>query len=87
MAGAFLAAGNACADVQQALGFDLAAPADGVLELRVAAVNDDVPGFEVGDELIDELVNRRTRLHHEHDAARFLEQGRQISERMRSDHL
>ncbi len=39
---AFLAAGNAGADVKQPLALDVFRAADGVLEQRVAAVNDDV---------------------------------------------
>ena len=47
VARAFLAAGHAGADVEQALALDVFGAADGVLEERVAAVNDDVAGFEV----------------------------------------
>ena len=73
-AGAFFAAGNAGADVEQALGLDVFRAADGVLEEGVAAVDDDVAGFEVREEVLDELVHRLAGLDHEHDAAGLLEQ-------------
>src|SRR5208282_6769485 len=45
MTRAFLATAHAGADVKQALAFDVFGAADGVLEQRVPAVNDDVAGF------------------------------------------
>ena len=74
-AGAFFAAGDAGADVEQALGLDVFGAADRVLEEGVAAVNDDVAGFEVGEEVVDELVHGLAGFDHEHDAARLLEEG------------
>ena len=76
--GAFLAAGNAGADIEQALGLDVLCAADRVFEKGVAAVNDDVTRFEVRDDLLNEFVHCLAGLHHEHDAAGLLEQ---------SDHL
>src|ERR1019366_8367303 len=72
--GAFLAAGNTGADVEQTLGLDVFRPANRVHEEGVAAVNEDVPGFEGGDDVVDEFVHRLARLHHEHDAAGLLQQ-------------
>ena len=61
VAGAFLAAGHAGADVEQALGLDVFRAADGVLEEGVAAVNDDVARFQVRQEVFDEFVHGRPR--------------------------
>ena len=47
----------------------------GVLEQRVAAVDDDVAGFEVRDELLDEFVHRLAGLDQHHHAAGRLELG------------
>jgi hypothetical protein len=37
--------------------------------MRVAAVDDDVAVFEVGQDLVDERINRRTGFDHQHDLA------------------
>ena len=75
VARALLAAGDAGADVKQALGLDVFHPAGGVLEQRIAAVDDEVAGFEVGKEMFDELVDGLASLDHEHHAARLLQAG------------
>ena len=49
-----------------------------VSEQRVAAVDNDVSGFEVRQQRGDGFIDRRAGLHHQHDAARPLEQRRQL---------
>ena len=65
--GAFFAAGDAGADVEQALGFEQFHPAIGVAVERIATVDDDVTGFQVRQDLLNELVHRRARFDHHHD--------------------
>ena len=75
MPGAFLATGNAGADVEQALGLEVLGAADRVFKKGVAAVNDDVARLKVRDDLFNEFIHRLAGLHHEHDAAGLFEQG------------
>ena len=80
-----LAAGDAGADEVEA---DLAQPrltAAGVVEVRVAAVDDDVAGLEQRDELVDDGVGGRARLDHDDDAARPLEGGDEVGHRVGGD--
>src|SRR5690606_28953435 len=68
-----LTAGHAGADeAQAALGAVLAAPA-GVVEVRVASVDDDVALVEQRHELVDHAIDRCAGLHHDHDSAGPLE--------------
>jgi hypothetical protein len=53
---------------------DILHAARGVLEERVAAIDDDVAGFEIREQLLDEFVHRLACLDHEHHPARTLEQ-------------
>ena len=87
VARAFLAAGDARADEEDALFLAVLVAAHGVLVERVAAVDDDVAFFEQGREEVDELVDRRAGLHQQHDAARFLEQPDEFLEAVRADDL
>ena len=87
VARAFLAAGNAGADEEQPLAFQIFRAAVGVLKKRIAAVNDDVARFEMRQELLDEFVHRLAGLDHDHHAARAFEQRDQFRERMRADDL
>ena len=73
---AFFAARNARADIQQAFAFQVFGAADGVGEMRVAAIDDQVARLQVGQQQLDEIVHRLARLHHQHDLARPLQQGR-----------
>ena len=75
---AFLASAHAGADVEDALlGKRLVAP-NGVLEERVAAVDDEVPRLEVRNQLVDEVVDRIARFDHEHDLAGPAERGYEL---------
>jgi hypothetical protein len=55
---AFLAARNARADIQQAFALEIFGAADGVGEMRIAAVDDHVAGFQVRQHQLDEFVHR-----------------------------
>jgi len=81
-AGAFLTAAHAGADVKQALAFQILGAADGVWKMRVAAVDDQVACFEVGQQQFDEVVHGLAGLHHEHDLTGPFQQGRQFLDRM-----
>ncbi len=73
MARAFFTAGDARADVEQTLAFDEFLAAVGIFEKRVAAVDDDVAGFQARQQLLNKIVHRLARLDEHHDPARFLE--------------
>ena len=72
-AGAFLAAGDAGADEQQAFFLQFARAPDAVGEMTVAAVNNDVPIFQGWKHLVDKRIHRLTRFDHDHHFARFFE--------------
>lgn len=61
------------ADEEEALRLELLCAADGIGEVRVTTVNDDVTLLEVGDELVDEGIDGSTGLDEEDDLARPLE--------------
>ncbi len=85
--GAFLAAGYAGTDEQDALGLEFLAAAGAVSEQAVAAIDDDVTLLQVGDNLGDELVHRRAGLHQHHHAAGPLELGAHLGNGMGTHHL
>ena len=66
---AFFAPGNSGADEKQAARLQVLGASDRVLVERVAAIDDNVAGLEVGDDLVDEIVHRLAGLHQHHDAA------------------
>jgi len=68
--GPFFPAGDPGADVQEALGLDVLRAPLGVGEMRVAAVDDHVARRKQGDQLLDEIIDGRAGLHHEHHLAR-----------------
>jgi hypothetical protein len=70
-----LAARHARADKEEALRLQRLGAADGVGEMRVAPVDQDVALVEQRHELADEIVDRSARLDHHHHLARRL-QGR-----------
>jgi len=70
MTRAFFAAAHTGADVEQTLGFAVFHAATGVVEQRVAAVNDDVAGRKMRHEEFDEIVHRLAGLDEHHHAAR-----------------
>ena len=82
---AFLTAGNTAADEQETLFLELLLAADGVGPLGVAAVDDDVAGFENLREGVDHRVGGLAGLHHDHRAARALEAGGEFLQRGMAD--
>src|SRR5690606_24580173 len=75
--------GHARADEAKALRLELASAPDRIREIRVAAVDDDVAGLEEREELLDELIDGRARLHHEHDLAGTFEAGNELFDALR----
>ena len=69
---ALLAAGDAHADEVQVLLAERGLAAAGVLEVRVAAVDDHVAGLEQRGELVDHGVGGRARVDHDEYASRAL---------------
>jgi len=69
----FFAAAHAGADVEQTFRFAILHATARVVEQRVAAVNDDVAGRKMRDELLDEIVHRLARFDEHHHAARQFE--------------
>lgn len=80
-----LAAGDAGADVQQPLALHVLGPADGVGEVAVAPVDEDVARLQVGDHLLDEVVHRRPGLHHHHDLPGLFQAVRQLPQAVAAD--
>ena len=82
---AFFAARHARADEEHALALQVLGAADGIRKVRVAAIDDQVAGFQVRQQHFDEIVHRLPRLHHQHDLARPLQQPHHLFDRMRAD--
>ena len=61
--------------------------ADGVVEVRVAAVDDDVARLEQRGELVDDRVGGLAGLHHDDDGARPLERGDEVLEALGRDEV
>lgn len=55
--------------------------------MRIVAVDNDVAGFEVGQKLLDKIVNGRPCSDHQHDLARALELGAQLLNREGADDI
>ena len=66
---AFLAAGDAGSDEQETFALQVASAADAVGEMRVAAIDDEVARFEVGQKQLDEVIQGLAGLDHQHDFA------------------
>ena len=81
--GAFLAAGHAAADEVQAAGADLLLAADGVREVGVAGVDDDVTRLHEVGERVDHGVGRLTGLDHDDGGARLDEAVHEFLKRLR----
>ena len=84
---AFLAAGDAAADEVDALDLRGRLPPDGVLELGVAAVDQDVAGLQQLGELVDDRIGRAAGLDHDDDLAGHLEGRHELRRRLRPDEL
>ncbi len=84
---ALLAAGDAHADEVDPLLAQLALPAPGVREVRVATVDDHVAGLQQRGELLDHRVRRVTGLHHHDQAPRPLQRRDELLRTLARDEL
>ena len=85
MTRAFLSAGNTDAQKVQAVFGQVIYSSLGIGVQRIAAVDDDVAGIEVGPQQVDEIVHRRAGLDHQHNAPRGLEALAEFRQRMVAD--
>ena len=85
--GAFLAAGHAAADEVQATGADLLLAANGVREVGVAGVDDDVTRLHEVGERVDHGVGRLTGLDHDDGGARLGKAVYELLEGLRREEL
>ena len=83
----FFAARHARPDIQQPLLFQRLRASLGVLEVRVAAVHDHVARRQERNQLIDDRIDRRAGLDHQHHDARRLELLHQFGQRRAADDL
>jgi len=81
--GAFLPAGDAGADKAQPACFQRRTATNGVQEIGVAAVDQDVASLQMWREVIDGLIDRRSGLDHHQDPARLVELPHQFLRRVR----
>ena len=78
---AFLSTRNAGTDVEQTFALNICSTTVGVGIVGVTAVDDDVAGLQQRDELVDEIVDSLTCLHHKHHLARTLQRSHKVFER------
>ena len=84
---AFLAAGYTGTYIQKALAFHISGTADGIREMAVAAVDEDITGFQIGDHCVDQLVHRTSCLDHHHDLPGPLQIVRQFLQAVAADDI
>ncbi|MPM62593.1 hypothetical protein SDC9_109469 [bioreactor metagenome] len=84
---AFLAAGNAGADIEKSLAFNQRRAADGVRKVTVAAVDDYIARFKDGEQFFNVLVHRLPGLDHEHDLARRAQRVLEFFQRAAADDI
>ena len=75
---AFLATGNAGANVKEALARKVFRAAASVRPMRVAAVDDDVTLFQVRQQIFNHMVDGVAGLDHQHDPPRSFERRRKL---------
>src|SRR5712691_7103448 len=80
--GAFLAAGDAGPDKTQTACLQRIAAAHGVEKIGVAAIDEDVAGFQVWREVLDRLIDRWSGLDHHEDPARLVQLRHQLLRRV-----
>ena len=78
VAGAVLAAGDADAQILKTSLSQVLGPPVRVSEMRVAAVDEHVAGLQMGQEIAEHRIYRRTGRHQEHHRPRPAQQPRQI---------
>ena len=82
---ALLAAGHAGADVELALGFHIRRPADGVREVGIAAVNENIAVVEKWQKLLDHVVYGLSSFDHHKHLARLFQIVNQFLETVAAD--
>ena len=75
---ALLSAGYAAANIEEALALHVFGAPDGVREMAVAAVDEDIAGLQDGQKLVYETVYRLSGLDHHHDLPGLLQIIRQL---------
>lgn len=87
VAGTLLTTRDTAADKEEALGFELFGTADGVGEVGVTSVDDDIAGLEEGQDLSNEVVDGRAGLDQHHDLARALQLLAELLNRVSANNL
>ena len=87
MTRAFLTAGHTGSNEQESLVLDIFGPADGVLKERIAAVNENVPGFKMGNELLHQFIHRPACLYNHHHTTGAFQEGDHFRDGMGADDL
>ena len=82
-----LTAGNARTHIPEPFRLDPSGSPLGVGEVGVAAVDNHVAVIQEPEQVVDELVDRRTGLDHEHDLARPGHSGHELFERVATDEV
>ena len=82
---ALFAAGDAGADKQHSFALEVLRAADGVGEMRVAAVDDEIARLEVRQQRFDKVIHGLARLDHQHDLAGTLQQADHLFDRVGAD--
>ncbi|MPM76755.1 hypothetical protein SDC9_123754 [bioreactor metagenome] len=76
----FLAPGNAGTYIQQSFAFHLFCTADGIREMAVSSIYDNISGFKQWDELSDKIIYRFSGFYQHHYLTRAFERSNQFFE-------
>lgn len=87
VAGTFLTTRDTAADKEEALGLELLGATDGIGEVGVASVDDNITGLEEGQDLGNEVVDGRAGLDQHHDLARALQLLAELLDRVSANNL
>lgn len=87
IAGTLLASRDTASNKEEALGLELLGATDGIGEVRVASVNDDITGLEEGQDLGNEVINGLASLDEHHDLARTLQLLAELLDRVGANDL
>jgi len=83
--GAFLTTGYTGAYEEEAFFFQFFSSANAVREMAVAAIDDDVAFFQIGQQGFDDPVDHGASLDHDHHSAGSFQAGTQFFDGMRAD--
>jgi len=87
VAGTLLTTRDTAADKEEALGLELLGATDGIREVGVASVDDNITGLEEGQDLGNEVVDGRAGLDQHHDLARALQLLAELLDRVSANNL